>query len=85
MSPEEFIKSMSPAELKAFLRKVSGPERRIIEGDEREQILTMLLMVEPTDVTNNQHSITEHYEVAGRCYQFTYFGDTSELAEILPD
>lgn len=74
-----------PIELKKFLRKVMGPEQRIIEGQEREHLLTVFNLIAPTDETNNQRSWTTVYEHAGKTYHLTTGDGWDELAEILPD
>ena len=78
---------MSPEEAKAFLRKVMGPNRKRLEGQERENVWLMILMQEdPTSFSNNQHSITEVYIFNQREYHVTYMiEDEPIIEEILPD
>ena len=80
---EELAKD--PAKLKKFLRKVMGPEQRIIEGIEREHLLTVFKLLQSTDETNNQRSWTTVYEHAGKTYHLTTGDGWDELTEILPD
>jgi hypothetical protein len=82
-----YISNMSPEEAKAFLRKVMGPNRKRLEGQERENVWLMILMQEePTSFSNNQHSITEVYIVNQREYHVTYMiEDEPIIEEILPD
>ena len=74
-----------PVKLKEFMRKVMGPPRRVLEGDEREHILTVFRLVEPISSSNNQRSFTEEYEHAGKRYDVHYFEDETIVEEILPD
>ncbi len=83
----DFINSMSPEELKAFLRKVMGPPRRTLEGQEKENVWLMIQLIdEPTSASNNQRTITEVYHLNQKEYRVTYFdGDDFEIDEMLPD
>ena len=74
-----------PVELKKFMRKILGPDRRKIEGTEREHMLTVFRLLEPIESTNNQRSFTDVYEHAGKTYHVHYFEGETELEEILPD
>ena len=78
---------MSPEEAKVFLRKVMGPNRKRLEGQERENVWLMILMQEePTSSSNNQRSITEVYIFNQREYHVTYMiEDDPIIEEILPD
>lgn len=79
------INDMTPEEARAFIRKVMGPERRIIEGQEKEHLFTIFNLLEPIEQTNNQRSWTTVYHHAGKVYHFTDGEGWDELAEILPD
>jgi hypothetical protein len=74
-----------PVKLKEFMRKVMGPNQRIIEGQEREHLLTVFRLLEPSEESNNQRSWTTVYEHAGKTYHLTTGDGWDELAEILPD
>ena len=74
-----------PVKLKEFMRKVMGPERRVLEGTEREHMLTVLRLVEPIRSTNNQRSFTDEYVHAGKMYDIHYFDDAVVVEEILKD
>jgi hypothetical protein len=82
-----YISNMSPEEAKVFLRKVMGPNRKRLEGQERENVWLMILMQEePTSSSNNQRSITEVYIFNQREYHVTYMiEDDPIIEEILPD
>jgi hypothetical protein len=82
-----YISNMSPEEARAFLRKVMGPNRKRLEGQERENVWLMILMQEePMSFSNNQHSISEVYIFNQREYHVTYMiEDEPIIEEILPD
>jgi hypothetical protein len=72
-------------EARAFIRKVMGPDRRVLEGAEREHMLTVLRLVEPIRTTNNQRSFTDEYIHAGKMYDVHYFDDETVVEEIIED
>ena len=74
-----------PAKLKKFLRDISGPEQRIIEGQEKEHLCTVFNLIEPSSQSNNQRTWTTVYHHAGKEYHYTEGDGFDELAEILPD
>lgn len=76
---------MSTEEARAFIRKVMGPPRRVLEGAEREHMMTVFRLVEPISQTNNQRSFTDEYVHAGKMYNVTYFDDETVVEEILKD
>ena len=77
--------NMTPEEARAFVRKIMGPERRVLEGTEREHMLTVLRLVEPTRSTNNQRSFTDEYVHAGKMYDVHYFDDEIVVEEYLDE
>ena len=74
-----------PVKLKAFLRKITGPEQRIIKGQEKEHLFTVFNLIEPTSESNNQRTCTTVYHHADKEYHYTQGDGFDELAEILPD
>lgn len=75
---------MTPEEAQAFIRKIMGPPRRVLEGKEKEHVLLMLKLVEPFEETNNQHSWTACYKIGDREYHLHYFPeDDDPIAELL--
>jgi hypothetical protein len=87
-SSKEFIDELvkDPVRLKAFLRKVTGPPKRTLEGKEREQVLLLLTMLEPYAESNNQHSWTDCYRVGETEYHVTSFSNEDIIVdEILKD
>ena len=76
---------MTREEAQAFIRKVMGPARRVLEGSEREHMLTVLSLIEPIRTTNNQRAFTDEYVHAGKMYDVHYFDDGTVVEEILKD
>ena len=78
-------KKMTVEEAKAFLRRVMGPPRRTLTGEERDHMLTVFALIEPISSSNNQRSWTDVYDHAGKTYHVHFFEDETEIEEILPD
>jgi hypothetical protein len=74
---------MTKEEAYAWLVKagVIRPNTRKIDGDECQQVLTMLRLLEPTATSNNQHSWTEDYIVGNLHYSVNSFPDGSVILE----
>jgi hypothetical protein len=79
------VNAKTVEEARAFIRKVMGPDRRVLEGAEREHMLTVLRLVEPIRTTNNQRSFTDEYIHAGKMYDVHYFDDETVVEEIIED
>jgi hypothetical protein len=81
------VLNMTPEEAQAFIRKVMGPPRRVLEEQERENVWLMILMRdEPDEFSNNQRSITEVYKINQREYHVHYFsGEEPVIEEIMND
>ena len=77
----------TPEEARAWIRKVMGPPRRTLEGQEKENVWLMIQLIdEPTSASNNQRTITEVYHINRKEYHVTYFdGDYFEIDEMLAD
>lgn len=82
-----FMKELldDPVRLKKFVRELMGPPRRVIEGTEKEHLMTVLSLLTPTSDSNNQRTWTSVYHHAGKEYHFTSGAGFDELEEILPD
>lgn len=63
---------MTPEQAQAFIRKIMGPPRRVLEGEEYKHMMLVLSLKEPAGWSNNQHTITEEYLHDGRRYDITY-------------
>jgi hypothetical protein len=79
------MKQMSKEEARAFLREVMGPPTKTLEGNEKEQILLLLAMIEPFKETNNQRSWTSYYMIGETEYHVTSFEDEVIVDEMLKE
>lgn len=78
--------AMTPDEARAWIRKVTGPPRRQLDGEERDSVLLILSLKEPVSSSNNQRTWTDVYEHNGKEYHVTSFpGGVDEVDEMLPD
>jgi len=73
--------NMTPEQARAWLRGITGAPRRVLDGAEREQILTMLALIGPAVTTNNQHSWSEDYVQGDRHWCVTYFPGEEAIVE----
>lgn len=77
---------MNEKEALEFLKSIGMKNRRVLEGEERDHMLTLLALIEPTDVSNNQRTFTETYYHAGKEYELTWgfsdVGPTPYVEEI---
>jgi hypothetical protein len=74
--------NMTPEEARAFIRKVMGPPRRVLEGQERDNVWLMIqLQDEPNEFSNNQHSISEVYRFNQQEYHVHYFPNEDPIIE----
>lgn len=64
--------NMTPEEARAFLRRVMGPPKRRLEGDEYRHMMMILTLKDPICSSNNQRFWTDEYEHDGRRYEITY-------------
>ena len=55
-----------------FLKSIGMKHRRQLMGSEREHMITLLRLVEPAEVSNNQRTFTETYFHAGKEYELTW-------------
>lgn len=68
-------------EAQAFIRSIMGPPKRILEGQEHQQVWLMLQLAEPIRETNNQHSWCAEYNIGGIMYDVHYFPDEDPFIE----
>jgi hypothetical protein len=71
--------NMTPEEARAFIRKVMGPPKRQLEGDEYQHMMMVLSLKEPVSSSNNQRFWTDDYEHNGRKYEITYGVENNPL------
>jgi ribosomal protein L30/L7E len=76
----------TPEEARAFLKRLGLLKTtRILEGEEREQVFTMLRLIGPGEESNNQRFWTEEWVIDDKTYQHTVGEGVNELAEITED
>ncbi len=81
------ILNLTPEEAKAFIRRITGNPRRVLEGQEKKNVWLMLLLQDtPDEFSNNQHVITEVYKINQKEYHVHYFEKGEfEIEEVLKD
>ena len=82
---DAIVIAKTPEEARAFIRKIMGPPKRVLLGDERDHMLTVFSLLEPIRQSNNQRSFTDEFEHAGKTYYVHYFENEVEVEEVLPD
>jgi hypothetical protein len=83
VTPDRF---KSKEEARAFLKRLGLLKTtRIIEGEEREQVFTMLALLPPPESSNSQRFWTDEWVVGDKTYQHTTGEGIDELAEITED
>lgn len=60
-------------------------KRRTIDGEEREQVLTMLRLLGPGEYSNNQHVWTESWRVGNIEYNIHTSDEFEELEEVIDE
>lgn len=76
----------TPEEARAFLKGLGLLKTtRILEGEERERVETMLRLRGPGEDSNNQRFWTEEWVIGNITYQHTMGEGVDELAEITED
>ena len=74
---EELLKD--PEKLKKFMISIGAYDvHRKIEGQERENLVLLFTMMEPTEQSNNPHSWTDTYHIGEREYHVHYFPGAEE-------
>lgn len=79
------VLNMSPEEARAFIRKVMGPPKRQLEGNEREHAWLLINMSTPVHQSNNQRFWTDEYLISGRRYDVTYGIEDDPIIEVYED
>lgn len=76
---------MTPEEARAFIRKVMGPPKRQLEGQERAHAWLLINMSIPVRESNNQRFWTSEYVISGRRYDVTYGVEDEPVVEVYED
>lgn len=79
------VLNMTPEEAKAFIRKVMGPPKRLLEGKERDHAWVLIKMSTPVRESNNQRFWHEEYLIGGRRYDVTYGVEDEPIVEVYED
>lgn len=75
-----------PAYARQFLKKCGLLKTtRVLEGDEREKVETMLRLLGPGEDSNNQHIWCEEWIVGDITYQHLTGDGVNELVEIIEE
>jgi hypothetical protein len=75
-----------PVKLLEFMKSLGAfKKRRVIEGEEREQVLTMRRLLGPGTSSNNQHVWTESWRVGNVEYNIHSNDKFEELEEVIDD
>lgn len=69
-------------EAQAFLRKVMGPPKRQLNGQERENLWLLIQMSTPVRLSNNQRTETEEYIIGENRYDVTYGLEDEPIIEV---
>jgi ribosomal protein L30/L7E len=76
----------TPEEARAFLKSLGLLKKtRVLEGEERAKVETMLRLIGPGEESNNQRFWTEQWKVGNVTYQHTTGQNVDELAEIIEE
>jgi len=94
MTDEEYLEHIrtagenlrkDPEKLRAFMKSLGlTKKRRILHGEELEQVMTMLRLKGPGEQSNNQHVWTESWRVGNIEYNI-HSGDGWEELEAVTD
>ena len=80
------LKPLTGEEAYALLKSLGlTKKRRIIEGEERDRIMTMLQLLGPGESTNNQRVWTESWRVGNIEYNIHCGDNFEELEEVIDD
>ena len=78
-----------PVRLKQLMISIGAYDtHRKIEGQERENLVFLFQMMEPTESSNNQHSWTDYYMIGDTEYHATYFPEDKNgpiIDKMLPE
>lgn len=76
----------TPEQARAFLKRLGLlKQRRILEGQELAQVLTMLRLIGPGEMSNNQHVWTISWRVGNVEYNYHSGDGFEELEEVIDD
>lgn len=79
------ILNMTTEQAQAFIRKIMGPSKRILEDKEKENIWLLIQMSTPVRESNNQRFWNEEYIIGGKRYDVTYGVEDEPIVEVYED
>lgn len=95
MAHDEYLKQLrtagenlrkDPVKLRKFLKEIGAlKKRRVIEGEERDRIMTMLRLLGPGEQTNNQRVWTESWRIGNIEYNIHCGEEFEELEEVIDE
>ena len=75
-----------PEKLKQFMKGLGlYKKRRVLEGEERDKVMTMLRLLGPGEECNNQRVWTESWRVGNIEYNIHTGEEFEELEEVIDD
>ena len=77
--------NMSKEEAQSFIRKVMGPLKRQLAGQELKHAWLLIKMSTPVSESNNQRFWNEEYIIGGRRYNVTYGIEDEPIVEVYED
>lgn len=81
----DYINKMTQQEARAFVRKVTGPPKRRLEGKELENIWSLLQLTTPYSESNNQRTWTDEYLIGSKRYDVIYGLEDDPVVEVHED
>jgi len=95
MSHKEYLDSLraageklrnDPEKLREFMKSIGAfKKRRVLKGEERDKVMTMLRLLGPGEQTNNQRVWTESWRVGNIEYNIHIGEEFEELEEVIDD
>lgn len=85
MTKPSFPQFKTSEEAKAWIRKVMGPPKRQLVGEERERVWLLLQITTPVRESNNQRFWYEEYLIGNRRYNVTYGLEDNPIIEVYED
>jgi hypothetical protein len=79
------VLNMTPEQARAFIKRVMGPLKRQLEGQELEHAWLLIKMSTPVSESNNQRFWNEEYIIGGRRYDVTYGISVEPIVEVYED
>ena len=82
---QKLLKERTKEEALALVRQIMGRPCRELEGQERDQLLTMFSLMEPEKAFNNQHTWTDVYMIGKTEYHVSSGPGIDLIVEVYED